>query len=69
MLVVGRNERADSNKAVAAGPVLNNHRLIPARRQSISEQTRGDVGGATRTQRQNELDRPPRPGLCLRHRG
>jgi hypothetical protein len=66
VIVIGADEGADRDEAVAARAVLDDHRLVPALGQSIGDEPRADVDAAARPQRHDELDRALRP--CLRGR-
>ena len=67
MVVVGADEGIDGDNAVATRTVLHHDGLTPARRELFGDQARADVGARTGAERQDELDRPLRPGL-RRHR-
>jgi hypothetical protein len=47
----------DRNETVTARPVLDHHRLAPARRELFCEQPGRDVDPSGGTKRQDELDR------------
>ena len=66
VIVVGGQERLDRDDAVAAGLVLDHHRLAPLLRELLGEQPRADVGAGARPERHDEFDRPRRPALRLR---
>src|SRR5262249_51521939 len=67
VLVVRTGECGDGDEAVAARPVLDHHRLAPARRELLCEQPGGDVGAGGGTKREGELDRALRIGLSRGH--
>ncbi len=66
VIVIRAQERRDGDDAVAAGTVLDHHRLAPALRQLVGEQTGADVDGSARSERHDEPDRPRRPSRRLR---
>ncbi len=63
VIVMGADEGADPDDAVAAGTILDHHRLAPARRQPVGQQPRRDVGTAAGAQRHDEPDVALRPRL------
>jgi hypothetical protein len=56
------------NEEVAAGLVLDHHRLPPLCRELFADQARGDVDAGAGAERQDQLDRALRPALCMRGR-
>ena len=66
VIVVGGQERLDRDDAVAAGLVLDHHRLAPFLRELLGEQPRADVGAGAGAERHDEFHRPGRPVLRLR---
>jgi len=69
VIVLGADEGVDRHDAVAAGPVLDDDRLVPFFGQPVRQQPGADIGSAARPERQHELDRPCRPGLRRARRG
>jgi len=67
VLVVRTGKCVDGDEAIAARPVLDHHRLAPARCELFSEQPGGDVDPGGGTKRQDELDRALRIGLSRGH--
>jgi hypothetical protein len=63
MIIASADKRAYCHDAVPSGAILDHDRLIPFLSQSIGQQPRPDVGAAAWPERQDELDRPRRPGL------
>ena len=68
VVVIGGEKRLDRDDAVAAGLVLDHHRLAPLLRELLGEQPRADVGAGARAERHDEFDRPCRPVLRMRGR-
>ena len=69
VVVVRADECVDGDEAVAAGAVLDHHRLAPFRGELFGDQPRADVGAGARTKRQQELDGARRPVLRRRGQG
>ena len=65
VIVLGADEGVDRDDAVAAGPVLDHHRLAPFLGQAVGQQPAADVGAAAGAERQDELDVARRPSLRL----
>ena len=65
VVVLGADEGGDADDAVAAGLVLDHHRLVPFLGQSVRQETRADIGAAAGAERQDEADRARRPSLRL----
>jgi hypothetical protein len=63
VIILRADKGGDRHDAVAAGPVLDHHRLPPFLGQPVREQPRADIGTAAGSERQDELDRPRRPVL------
>src|SRR5262249_7746577 len=63
MVVVGTNESANPNETVAAGAILDHHRLTPPFGQAVRKETGRNVRCAGRTERHDELDRSRWIGL------
>jgi hypothetical protein len=61
VIVVGADECVDGDQGVAAGAVVDDHRLAPALTQAIRQEPSADVGVAADAKRHNELHRPRRP--------
>ena len=61
VIVVRADERVDGDERVAAGPVVDDHRLAPALAEAIRQQAGADIGAAADAKRHDELDRPCRP--------
>jgi hypothetical protein len=68
VIVVRRQHGLDGDDAVAARTVLDHDRLAPAFLQPLLDQPRADVGAGAGAERDDEADRPLRPGLRLRVR-
>ena len=54
MVVAGAGEDVDRDDAVAAGTILDHHRLAPARRKAFGEHPGGDIDAGAGTERQDE---------------
>ena len=65
MIVVGGEECLDRHQPVGPWSIFNHHRFSPACRQPIRKQPRADIHPGARTERNEEFDRPLRPGLRL----
>src|SRR5882757_2265261 len=70
MVVSQTDEGGRSDQSIGSWPVLHDHRLFPALRQPICEQTSGKVGAARRRKWHDDAYRPPRPlvGTCRNRR-
>jgi hypothetical protein len=68
VIVLGADEGVDGDDAVAAGAVLDHHRLAPFLGEPVRQQPAADIGAAARTERKDEFDRTVRPSLrrCVR---
>ena len=64
-LAVGRQLRQlrRRERAVGAGPVLDDHRLVPGLLQLLADVARDDVGGAAGRKADQDLDRAVRVAL------
>jgi hypothetical protein len=63
VIVLGADEGVDGDDAVAAGAVLDHHRLAPFLGQPVREKPAANVSAAARAERENEFDGSRRPGL------
>jgi hypothetical protein len=63
VIILRRDDCIDGNHAIAAGLVLDDHRLAPHLRQPVGIEARADVGAGTRPERQDHAHRFLRPGL------
>jgi hypothetical protein len=68
VVVVGAGESVDGDEAIAAGPILDHHRLAPFRGELVRQQPGGDVDAGGGPERQDEFDRALRVSLRGRRR-
>src|SRR5580704_113245 len=69
MIVVRADKGIDGDEAVAAGAVIDDHRLSPALSEAIRQEPRAEVRAATGAERQDQSDRTGRPGRLRRRLG
>ena len=55
MIVVRADEGVDGDEPVAAGPVVDDHRLAPALAEPVGQQPGADIGAAAGAERDDEL--------------
>jgi hypothetical protein len=68
MIVLACHERADADRALGAGPVLHDDRLVPLLAKRVGENSRRGVVGASRRKGHDQLDLPFGPISARGHR-
>jgi hypothetical protein len=61
VIIMRAQNRGNGNESVAAGTILDHHRLSPFRRKFVRQEASRDVDARTWPKRNDEPDRPLRP--------
>src|SRR6266446_6066560 len=68
MVVVRTDERRGADQAIGARSIFHGHRLLPAFGKPVGVYPGRDIGGAARSDRHDQADRPLRPRLGMEWR-